>query len=61
MKDSDTCAGLGTDGSKTREEGGVTYKFYCGKYIVNSKQLVGGISSKATNLQNCLQQCNAAP
>jgi len=60
MRASDTCGGLGADGLISREEGGITYKFFCGKYVTNNNQLVKP-GYKVASLQACLQDCNATP
>ena len=40
----ETCPYLSTDGSQSRYEGGIKYKFYCGKFV----QATGGFSGLPT-------------
>ena len=55
----DTCPGLSTDGSPKRTEGGVDYKFYCGKWVQGSPPIKA--SYKVASLQKCVQDCTATP
>lgn len=61
MAATDSCPGLGADGIKTRQEGAVTYKFWCGKLVVSSAGNVRPPYKVTGGLQQCLQDCNAEP